>query len=167
MITNLVYLHPVSLVAVRVRGPYSASATKAWDLMTGWLRPRGALSKITPRYGLLLDDPHVTAPTNCRYEACIALPAGLGPLPWGFSVKRLPYGAYTQARHVGGKEGIAQTISTIRSEWTSNTGLVWDTDRPLIEIYRDTPSKLPVECQRIDVCLPVMFQADQIPLAAQ
>jgi AraC family transcriptional regulator len=131
--------------------------------MNGWLRTRGALSDITPRYGLLLDDPHLTAPTNCRYEACIALPEDLGPLPWGFSVKRLPYGAYARTRHVGGNDEIAQTISTIRSEWTSNTGLVWDTVRPVIEIYLDTPSKLPVDHQRIDVCLPVMFLRTRRP----
>ena len=33
MITSLVYLRPVNVAAVRVRGPYSASAAQAWDLM--------------------------------------------------------------------------------------------------------------------------------------
>ena len=117
----------------------------------------------TPRYGLLLDDPRVTTPNDCRYEACIPLPRILADLPPGFSVKRIPYGAYAQERHVGGKVGIARTISKIRSEWMSDNGLVSDSDRPMIEIYLDDPSTVPVEHQRIDVCLPVMFPADPNP----
>ncbi len=61
-----------------------------------------------------------------------------------------------------GQVGIDLTISTIRNEWTSNIGLVVDTARPIIEIFLDAPSKLPLERQRIDVCLPVMFWADRI-----
>ena len=163
MITSLVYLRPVSVAAVRVRGPYSTSAAKAWELMANWLRTSRAMCDVTPGYGLLLDDPRVTTPTDCRYEACTALPAEFGHLPQGFIVKRIPYGAYARERHVGGKVGIARTISKIRSEWMSDNGLVSDTDRPLIEIYLDDPSKVPVEQQRIDVCLPVMFSADQRP----
>jgi AraC family transcriptional regulator len=117
---------------------------------------------VTPRYGLLLDDPRLTAPNDCRYEACIPLPEGFGPVPRGFSVKRLPYGPYARARHVGGKVGIAPTISKIRSEWMSDNGLVSDTDRPMIEIYLDDPSRVPIAQQRIDVCLPVRFPADQM-----
>ena len=161
MTTSLVYLRPVNVAAVRVRGPYSTSAGQAWDLMADWLRTSGAMCDVTPRYGLLLDDPRLTSQTVCRYEACVALPAEFGHLPQGFSVKRVPYGAYARERHVGGKVGIARTISKIRSEWMSDNGLVSDTDRPLIEIYLDDPSTVPVEQQRIDVCLPVMFPADQ------
>ena len=33
----------------------------------------------------------------------------------------------------------------------------------MIEIYLDDPSTVPVEQQRINVCLPVMFPADPNP----
>jgi AraC family transcriptional regulator len=161
MITSLVYLGPVDVVAVRVIGPYSTSAAKAWEHMSEWLRTSGAMCDDTPGYGLLLDDPRVTAPADCRYEACIPLPAEFGQLPQGFSVKRMPYGTYARARHVGGKVGIAPAISNIRTEWTSKKGLVSDTARPVIEVYIDSPCEFPVEQQRIDVCVPVMFLDDQ------
>ena len=161
MIASLIYLGPVDVVAVRVIGPYSTSAAKAWELMSEWLRTSGVMCDDTPKYGMLLDDPRVTAPINCRYEACIPPPANCGYLPPGFIVKRLPYGAYARARHVGGKVGIAPAISDIRTEWTSKKGLVSDTARPVIEIYLDSPCEFPVEQQRIDVCVPVMFPDDQ------
>jgi AraC family transcriptional regulator len=165
MITNLVYLRPVSVVTVRITGAYSASAAKAWDLMSNWLRTSGAISDVTPRYGLLLDDPRLTAPNDCRYEACIALTEGCAHLPRGFKVKRIPYGPYTRARHVGGEVGLAHTLSQIRSEWMSDNGLVPDPERPMIEIYLDNPSSVPIAQQRIDVCLPVMFPAHQTDVA--
>ena len=48
----------------------------------------------------------------------------------------------------------------------SEHGLVSDTERPMIEVYLDDPSKVPVEHQRIDVCLPVMFPATRRPSRA-
>jgi AraC family transcriptional regulator len=167
MRTNLVYLSPVSVVAVRGEGPYSTAATLAWDLMFNWLRTNQILGAISPRYGLLLNDPRVRASSDCRYEACIPLPEDLGQLPWGFRVKRVPYGAYARAPHLGGKVGVARKISRMRTEWTSNIGLVMDTARPVIEIYLDTPFKAPVERQRVDLCLPVMFPTEQFPLQHQ
>ena len=164
MDTSIVYLRPVNVIAACARGPYATSVAKAWDLMSDWLRASGARDDVTLRYGLLLDDPRVTAPSECRYEACIPLPSMHGPLPPNFSVKRLPYGAYARAHHVGGKIGIARTISTLRADWTPQHGLILDSFRPVIEIYLDNPFNGPGEPQRIDVCLPVMFPADPIPL---
>ncbi|MBY0226268.1 MAG: GyrI-like domain-containing protein [Hyphomicrobium sp.] len=166
--TTLEYLRPVTVVAARVTGPYSASAAQAWDLMFDWLQRSGAACDITPRYGLLLDDPRVTTPNDCRYEACIPLPDGFGRLPPGLSIKRTPYGAYARERHVGGKVGIARTISKIRSEWMSDHGLVSDTNRPMIEIHLDNPAGVLIAQQRIDVCLPVIFAADhaEVPVVA-
>lgn len=57
MITILVYLRPVNVAVVRVRGSYSASLAQAWDLMSDWLRTGGAICDVPPRYGLLLGDP--------------------------------------------------------------------------------------------------------------
>jgi AraC family transcriptional regulator len=165
--TNLVYLRPVRVLALRVTGRYSTSAADAWDQMARWLRSRGANSQMTPRYGLLLDDPRTTAPDKCRYEACIPQqPELFGHCLRDVYLRQIPSGAYARALHVGGNVGIARTITKIRTEWASKNGLLTDPSRPLIEIYLDTPSKLPIEQQRIDVCVPVMFAHDQSPSAA-
>jgi DNA gyrase inhibitor GyrI len=167
VITNLVYLRPVRVLALRVTGPYSTSAAEAWDQMALWVRTRAASCQMTPGYGLLLDDPRTTAPAKCRYEACIPQqPELFGHSLRDFFVKQTPAGPYARARHVGGNIGIARAITKIRSEWASKNGLLTDPTRPLIEIYLDDPSKLPIEQQRIDVCVPVMFAHDQNPSAA-
>ncbi len=89
------------------------------------------------------------------------------PTSAGLQRQQIAYGAYARERHVGGKVGISRTLSKIRSEWMSDNGLVSDTDRPMIEIYLDDPSRVPIAQQRIDVCLPVMFPADQTTFSSR
>ena len=40
-----------------------------------WLADHGLVD--CPRYGVTLDDPRITPPENCRYDACVELPRGL------------------------------------------------------------------------------------------
>jgi AraC family transcriptional regulator len=156
---GLVYLRPLNTVALRVTGPYSQAAATAWDLMSECLRQRGTSGDVGPGYGLLLDDPRVTIPAQCRYEACIALES-LGPVHCrpNLLVKRIPGGAYVRERFVGGDVDIAQTISQLRSELMSKTGLILDSGRPFMEIYLETPFLTPADQQQRDVCLPVMAE---------
>ncbi len=84
--------------------------------MSDWLRSEETLRDVAPRYGLLLDDLRVPDSTDCHYEACIPLPEDIGHLPWGFRIKRLPYGAYARTPHIGGHVGFALTFSTLRNE---------------------------------------------------
>ena len=156
MSTGFVYLRPLNVAAVRAKGPYSQSAAAAWGEMFAWLNRSGLIRQVGTGYGLLLDDPRIIAPANCRYEACVELvEEARRLLPAEFSVRRLPGGAYARQRHVGGVVGLSHTISNLRSEWKPGQGVVIDSRRPVIEIYIDNPDLVPLEKQRIDVCMPV------------
>lgn len=48
MRTDLVYLLPVNVVGTCGNGPYSAAATRAWDLMSDWLRSERTLRDVHP-----------------------------------------------------------------------------------------------------------------------
>jgi DNA gyrase inhibitor GyrI len=76
-------------------------------------------------------------------------------LPATFLIRRLPGGAYARQRHVGGIVGLSHTISKLRNEWTPGQNVVIDSRRPVIEIYLDNPDLVPLERQRVDVCMPV------------
>jgi AraC family transcriptional regulator len=154
--TGFVYLRPLNVAACRMVGPYSDSSTAAWGRMFEWLNSSGLIRQIGTGYGLLLDDPRQTPPEKCRYEACVELlDDARGVVPSEFNVRRLPGGAYARQRHVGGTVGLSKTISTMRSEWVPQYGVIVDTRRPVIEIYLDHPDHVPVEKQRVDVCMPV------------
>lgn len=154
--TGFVYLRPLNVAACRVAGPYSESSAAAWGKVFDWLNSSGLIRQIGTGYGLLLDDPRETPPEKCRYEACVELlDEARGVVPAEFNVRRLPGGAYARQRHVGGVAGLAQTISKLRNEWAPEYGVIVDKRRPVIEIFLDNPNLVPVERQRVDVCMPV------------
>lgn len=154
--TGFVYLRPLNVAAVRAKGPYSNSAAAAWGEMFSWLNDSGLIRQIGTGYGLLLDDPRSVSPANCRYEACVELvEEARRLLPETFAIRRLPGGAYARQRHVGGLVGLSHTISNLRNEWMPGQGVIVDTRRPVIEIYLDNPDLVPLEKQRVDICMPV------------
>lgn len=156
MSAGFVYLRPLNVAVVRARGPYSQSASAAWADMFSWLHSSGLKRDVGTGYGLLLDDPRIVTPANCRYEACVELiEEARRLLPVTFSIRRLPGGAYVRERHVGGSVGLSHTISKLRNEWTPGQSVIIDSRRPVIEIYLDNPNLVPLEKQRVDVCLPV------------
>ena len=159
MISNFVYLRPLNVATVRATGPYVKSAPQAWAEMFGWLNDTGLIGSVGTGYGLLLDDPRKTAAALCRYQASVELVEEARLLiPDTFSIRRLPGGAYVRRRHTGGTVGLAHTISLLRNEWVPNQGVVVDSRRPVIEIYLDNPNSVPLDKQRIDVCMPVMVE---------
>ena len=73
---TVVQRQPVSVACLRHTGPYGESVGRFWrGVAAPWLADHGLLD--CPRYGLVLDDPQTTAPAQCRYDACVELPAGL------------------------------------------------------------------------------------------
>jgi AraC family transcriptional regulator len=154
--TGFVYLRPHHVAMVQARGPYAVSAAEAWDKMFDWMRKAGILKDVGTGYGLLFDDPRETPPERCRYGACIGIDhEWLKLVPEAMSLRRLPGGAYARSRHVGGPHGLGIAISKVRNEGLAQEGLMVDRTRPLIEIYLDNPFTVPVEKQRVDVCIPV------------
>ena len=158
---NYVYLRPAHLVTFREVGPYADSAPAAWGRMFEWLDAQYLRGTVKRGFGLAHDDPRVTPPEKCRYEACIDLPDLLPVSAWeGLMPQRLPGGAYARYRHIGDHREISGVISMIRSSWCYREGVELATKRPLIEIYLDDPKFCAPDKLRTDLCLPVAF-ADQ------
>ena len=156
MSTGFVYLRPLNVAAFRAVGPYAQSSSTAWREVFSWLNRTGLIGQIGTGYGLLLDDPRRIAPEKCRYDACVELlDDARGVVPEAFNVRRLPGGAYARQRHVGGVVGLSDTISKMRNDWVPNLGVIVDTRRPVIEIFLDNPDSVPLQRQRVDVCMPV------------
>ena len=62
---------------VRKMGPYGkTTAEAAFGELMRWAGPRGLIGK-SPMMGLYWDNPEVTAPEQCRTDACLVVPADL------------------------------------------------------------------------------------------
>jgi AraC family transcriptional regulator len=69
---------PVRVFYLRYTGPGGAPVSRFWrTTVSPWLADHGLLD--CPRYGVLRDDPCTTPPEECRYDACVEVPAGLRP----------------------------------------------------------------------------------------
>lgn len=162
---SIVYLRPTYLVSYRAVGPYEESASAAWTLMFDWLDAHKLRGKVGRGFGFAHDDPRVTPPERCRYDACIDVPDGVSPATFEHMMpQRLPGGAYYRHRHVGSHSGISAAIRSIREMGIMRSGLMLAKGRPLLEIYLDDPKFCAREKLRTDLCLPVAF-ADELEVA--
>jgi AraC family transcriptional regulator len=67
---------PVNVASLRYTGPFGEPLGRFWrGIVAPWLAEHGLLD--CPRYGVALDNPEISSIDQCRYDACVELPAGL------------------------------------------------------------------------------------------
>ena len=156
MSSGTVYLRPSRLVYVRATGPYENSVLRAWERLLGWLDKHGLQSPIGRGYGMMRDNPNVTAPENCRYDACVDLhPFFEERAIRELSAQTLPGGAYVRMRKTGAYEALREDILGFYKGFEAANGLRFDQRRPLITIYLDEPRRFRADDLRADICVPV------------
>ena len=61
---------PVHVAYLRHTGPYGAGIGRFWmETVAPWMSTNNLIGR--ERFGIALDDPTVTAPAKCRYDACV------------------------------------------------------------------------------------------------
>lgn len=106
-------------------------------------------------YGIGHDNPAVTEPDQCRYDACVELPEGVNP-PAGAEITQLPGGRYAVYRFKGTAMNISQAWDQLMAGWLPESGMQLD-DRPCFERY---PAKMAFDnasgAFECDICIPVV-----------
>jgi AraC family transcriptional regulator len=151
-------VHIADLPAVRVAyqrliGPYGPQIGVFWrQTMAPWMQSHGLDGQLC--YGVGHDDPSVTPPDKCRYDACVTVPEGF--LPAGpVSLATLPGGRYAVARFKGQPQTIGNAWMWLTREWLASSGLQCD-DRPSFERFDPAGSFDPATGDMIcDICIPV------------
>jgi AraC family transcriptional regulator len=70
--TEICHLLESRVVYRRYIGRYGNPAiTQMWGELIDWAHANGLLMKDSEYIGILHDDPNITAPENCRYDACL------------------------------------------------------------------------------------------------
>jgi AraC family transcriptional regulator len=123
---------PVKVAYLRHVGPYGESLSRFWQSVAyPWMVSNSLLGK--PRYGVSHDDPTITAPEKCRYDAAVEV---TGPLiaPGQALMTIIPGGRYgvTQFRGTAGQ--IGAVWDRLMRDWLPSSGLQLDA-RPFIECY--------------------------------
>jgi AraC family transcriptional regulator len=140
---------------MRYVGPYGTQGIpELWTRFHKWMQTRDLPSDGRITLGVGYDDPDVTAPDRCRYDACVVVPADFTPDRW-VNVTDVAAGRSAVSGFVGSAREIRAAWDALYRGWLPGSGYEPD-DRPCFELYRGNPR---VEGRpgafRCDLCLPV------------
>jgi len=153
MNVKLVERAATPVVYLRHVGPYGAPIARFWqDTVYPWMVTNDLLGRT--RYGISHDDPGVTAPEKCRYDAAVEV-----PVDWtGFGrhlKTTIPGGKYAAMRFEGRVDEIGDAWTRLLRDWLPSSGMQLDA-RPFLEHYpaasRYDPSTGVFDCE---LCIPV------------
>ncbi len=133
----------------RKMGPYGKETCEAaFGEIMRWAGPRGLIGQ-GPMMGMYWDNPEVTAPENCRVDACLVVPAGT-KVEAPIALQDVAGGPYLVCEFnvpiTGFKEAWEQTSRSLIEKGLECA------DRPAYELYYD-------DCRgktcRFDICIPL------------
>ena len=144
----------VHIAYMRHIGPYGQPIVDFWQqVFAPWMATHHLMGEV--RYGISHDDPVVTAPEKCRYDACVEVPAGYQVPPPAMATT-IPGGKYACTRYVGNGSDIGARWEALLRDWLSASGMQLD-GRPFFEYYpkdaKYDPATGVFEC---DLCIPVV-----------
>jgi AraC family transcriptional regulator len=145
---------PTPIAYLRYVGPYGEPIGAFWQTQAyPWMVTNGLLGQA--RYGISHDDPKVTAPEQCRYDAGCEIPANF--VATGNALRTvIPGGKYAALKYKGVVAEFPAAWDSLLRDWLPSSGLQLDS-RPMFEYYpvdsRYDPATGVLECK---LCVPVM-----------
>lgn len=141
------------VVYLRHLGPYGPNVNQFWATRVyPWLVANDLLGQ--PRYGIGHDDPSITDPARCRYDACAEMPVDFEPRGSALTAT-IPGGRYAVLPFEGNVAQVADAWTHVLRDWLPSSGLQLD-GRPCYEYYQPgVPDDAKTGVFRCDICIPV------------
>jgi AraC family transcriptional regulator len=132
MHVEILTLPAARIAYLRHIGPYGPAIGTFWRAQVApWLAANGLMGRTG--YGIGHDDPAITAPEKCRYDAGVEVDASLTP-NGGANLVTLPGGRYAVAQFTGNASNISAAWTEIFRDWLPGSGMQIDA-RPCLERY--------------------------------
>jgi AraC family transcriptional regulator len=153
MKVELIDRQRTTVAYLRHVGPSGAPIATFWQkTVYPWMATSGLLQQ--PRYGISHDDPTITAPQQCRYDAGCEVPPTFTTL--GNALKTtIPGGKYAALSFKGTVADIEEAWTAMLRDWLPSSGLQLDS-RMMFEYYPQGSSYDPAtgvfDCK---LCIPV------------
>jgi AraC family transcriptional regulator len=131
---------PYHVAYMRYVGPYGPHGIpELWMKLRTWIDAHGLGTEDTVTLGVAHDDPSITAPEQCQYDACVVVP---GDFVADRSVNLMDVvgGRCAVAQFEGTAHEIQGAWDRVFSAWLPGSGYQPD-DRPCYELYRGNPMK--------------------------
>jgi AraC family transcriptional regulator len=152
---SVVTLPDYHVACMRSVGPYGAPQIPAlWTRLLDWAQPRGFVTPTRLTIGISYDNPAVTPPEKCRYDACIVVPLDFSPEP-NVTMRDVQGGKYAVAEFVGTAADIMAAWNQLLSSWLPTSGYQLD-NRDCFELYRgNSYVDKDKGVFKFDICVPV------------
>lgn len=138
---------------MRYIGPYGPGVSKHWEKLRKWRRVRELTGPGSTALGISHDDPSITPPDRCRYDACVTVPPDFRAES-GINLADIPGGKFALLRFRGTDRQIGEAWNFIYRDWLPSSGYECD-DRPCFELYTDEHQCHPDGTWECDICVPV------------
>lgn len=147
-------LPPVRVAYLRHVGPYGSSGiAQLWQRFAAWCGEHGLMEPRRVMYGISHDNPDVTPPEKCRYDACIEVGEDFKP-QGEVGVQTLRGGRFACARFSGTSADIHGAWMRL-CDWLPDSGWQAD-DAPPVEVYgRDFAMDEKTGAFNCELCMPV------------
>lgn len=144
---------PVTVAYLRRTGPYGEGISDFWQqTVYPWMVTNNLLGHV--RYGISLDDPEITAPAKCRYDACVEVASDFVAVGKS-QMTTLPGGKYAALAWTGRADEIEAAWLALLRDWLPSSGLQLDA-RPHFEHYPlDSTWDPETGAFSCEICIPV------------
>jgi AraC family transcriptional regulator len=153
MDVTIQHLPATKIAFLRKVGPYGPAIAEFWQqTFVPWIKENQL--QYQPIFGIGHDDPSITPPEKCRYDAAVAVPDDFVATGQAMTAT-LPGGKYAVCHFKGGVQDIGPAWMKMFRVWLPESGMQYDT-RPCFEAYPawidDKSSGGIFEC---DICISV------------
>lgn len=154
MKVKVIERQPANIAYLRYIGLYGQPISEFWKkTVSPWMETNNLFGR--PRYGISHDDPGITSPEKCRYDAGVEVPPDFVASGKSFATI-IPGGSYAVTRYIGNGGDIGETWTRLLRDWLPASGMQLDA-RPCFEYYptdaKYDPQTGALEC---DICIPVV-----------
>ena len=141
-------LKEMRVVAVRHVGPYP-DIGKAFDKLSAWAGPRGAVKAGSWMIGVYYDDANTVSPEKLRSDAALVTDVAADPKA-GIEERKIPSGRYVVQSYRGPYSGLGAAWQAL----IGKHGAQIDT-RPCFERYLNTPADTVPQDLMTELYLPI------------
>lgn len=151
MDTRTETMQPCTIAYMRRTGAYGIECKAVMEQLKSWAKQTNNLNDDSIILGIALDNPEVTVPESCRYDACLVVSSYFHTDDNGVLTRELNGGKYCVFTVAHTTESIQQAWSTMFTE-ISTLGYTLDFSRPIIERY----AMKMIRKHLCEICVPIV-----------
>ena len=145
-------LPPRRIAFLRHQGSYS-NVGETWESLIDWVGRECLFGPRTLYFGLSWDDPDVTPPEKCRYDACVTVDESVEPAA-EIGITTLPGGRYAVTLHEGPYNRLSEAYLALLGGWFPSQGYEVG-EPPGVENYLNDPDSTDPEDLLTEIMMPI------------